>query len=357
MAAYLNRIATAVPANDVHDAFVRFADTLLTDARGQRLFRRMAERSQIEHRWSTLEPAPAGANAAIDTDGFYSRGAFPSTAERMKRYEADAPALALRAAEGLGLSPEERADVTHLIVTSCTGLSAPGLDLQLVEALGLRSSAERTMVGFMGCYAALSALKLARHVVRSEPEAKVLVVSLELCTLHLQETSDLEQVLTFLVFGDGAAAALVTAAPQGLELESFHAEVAPASADQITWKIRDLGFDMFLSGQVPASIRAALHDGRERILKGDRAEAFELWAVHPGGRTVLDAVEAAFALPPQALDASREVLRQFGNMSSATVLFVLKTLLDHPAEPGARGCAMAFGPGLTAETMLFSQAG
>ena len=357
MAAYLNRIGAAVPANDVHDAFVRYADTLLTDERSRRLFRRMAERSQIEHRWSTLQPAPPGANSGIDTDGFYRRGAFPSTAERMRRYEADAPALALRAAEGLALSAGERADITHLIVTSCTGLSAPGLDLQLAGALGLRPSVERTMVGFMGCYAALSALKLARHLVRSEPEAKVLVVSLELCTLHLQETADLEQVLTFLVFGDGAAAALVTAEPLGLELESFHAEVASAAADQITWKIRDLGFDMFLSGQVPASIRAALQDGGERILKGDPAEAFDLWAVHPGGRTVLDAVEAAFALPPQALGASRAVLRQFGNMSSATVLFVLKTLLDHPAEPGARGCAMAFGPGLTAETMLFSQAG
>ncbi len=357
MAAYLNRIATAVPDNDVHDAFVRFADTLLTDRRSQLLFRRMVERSQIEHRWSSLHPAPLGANAAIDTDGFYRRGAFPSTAERMKRYETDAPPLALKAAEGLQLSPGEREQVTHLIVTSCTGLSAPGLDLQLVEALGLNPSVERTMVGFMGCYAAISALKLARHVVRSEPEAKVLVVSLELCTLHLQETSNLEQVLTFLVFGDGAAAALVTAEPTGLELESFHAEVATASADQITWKIRDMGFDMYLSGQVPASIRGALGEGRERILKGAAVQSFDLWAVHPGGRTVLDAVEAAFTLPPKALDASREVLRKFGNMSSATVLFVLKTLLDHPAERGARGCAMAFGPGLTAETMLFNQAG
>lgn len=357
MAAYLNRIATAVPENDVHDAFVRFADTLLTDRRSQLLFRRMAERSQIEHRWSGLTPAPLGANAAIDLDGFYCRGAFPTTAERMKRYEAEAPVLALKAAEGLELSDDERNDITHLIVTSCTGLSAPGLDLQLTHALGLRPSVERTMVGFMGCYAGLSALKLARHVVRSDPEAKVLVVSLELCTLHMQETSELEQVLTFLVFGDGAAAALVTAEPRGLELESFHAEVASDSADQITWKIRDLGFDMFLSGQVPASIRGALTAGRDRILRGDEVDAFDLWAIHPGGRTVLDAVEAAFTLPPKALDASREVLRRFGNMSSATVLFVLKALLDHPAEPGARGCAMAFGPGLTAETMLFSQAG
>jgi alpha-pyrone synthase len=355
MAAYLNRIATAVPQNDVHDAFVSFADTLLTDRRSQVLFRRMADRSQIEHRWSGLLPAPLGANAAIDADGFYSRGAFPSTADRMRRYETEAPPLALRAVAGLELDDGERAGVSHLIVTSCTGFSAPGLDLQIVASLGLKPSVERTLVGFMGCYAAISALKLARHIVRSEPDAKVLVVSLELCTLHLQETSNLEQVLTFLVFGDGCAAALVTAEPQGLSLDSFHAEVAPGSADQITWNVRDQGFDMFLSGGVPGSIGKAIGAGRDAILGGAQTGDIDLWAIHPGGRSVLDAVEAAFALPPKALQASREVLRRFGNMSSATVLFVLKALMEDPT-PGTRGCAMAFGPGLTAETMLFSQA-
>jgi predicted naringenin-chalcone synthase len=357
MAAYLNRIATAVPKYDVHEPFVRFAETLLPDPRTQRLFRRMAERSQIEHRFSAFGPAPSTANAGIDIDGFYCRGSFPATGDRMRRYETDAPALGLRAAEGLALDEDERAAITHLIVTTCTGFSAPGIDHQIAQGLGLRPSVERTLIGFMGCYAAISALKLARHIVRSEPEAKVLVVSLEICTLHLKESADLEEVLTFLVFGDGCAAALITADPVGLELQSFHAEVMPDAADQITWHIGDLGFDMHLSGQVPSSIGRALDAGRERILGGADPGDFELWAIHPGGRTVLDAVETAFALPPQALAASREVLRGYGNMSSATVLFVLKSLLETPVQEGARGCAMAFGPGLTAETMLFSQAG
>jgi alpha-pyrone synthase len=356
MAAYLNRIATAVPDHDVHEAFVAFADTLLTDRRSQVLFRRMAERSQIEHRYSTVEPRPLSANASLDTDGFYCRGAFPTTAQRMQRFEEKAPALALKAARGLDLTDEERDAVTHVIVTTCTGFAAPGLDLQLVEGLGLKPQVERTLVGFMGCYAAINALKLARHIVRSESEAKVLVVSLELCTLHLQETSDLEQVLSFLVFADGCAAALITSEATGLELESFHAEMIPEASDQITWNIRDHGFDMYLSGQVPGSIRHALGGTQGRILKDAPVEDFDLWAIHPGGRTVLDAVEAAFSLPANALSASREVLRKFGNMSSATVLFVLKAMLDAPVEKGARGCAMAFGPGLTAETMLFSQA-
>ncbi len=316
----------------------------------------MAERSQIEHRFSTVQPRPLGSNAELDTDGFYCRGAFPSTAQRMQRFEERAPALALKAARGLDLTDAERDSITHVIVTTCTGLAAPGLDLQLVGGLGLKPSVERTVVGFMGCYAAINALKLARHAVRSEPGAKVLVVSLELCTLHLQETSELEQVLSFLVFGDGCAAALVSAEAKGLELESFHAEMVPSAADQITWNIRDHGFDMYLSGQVPGSIRHALAGSQGRILREAQVEDFDLWAIHPGGRTVLDAVEAAFSLPANALSASREVLRQFGNMSSATVLFVLKSLLDSPQAKGARGCAMAFGPGLTAETMLFSQA-
>jgi len=350
--AYVNRIATAVPPNDIHQAFAAYAEGLLPDFRQRRLFRRMAERSQIDQRWSCLRAADPGANMALDTEGFYRPGAFPSTAQRMRLFEAKAPDLAIQALDGLELG-ERASKITHLIITCCTGFAAPGLDLQIAARLGLNPSVERTIVGFMGCYAAISALKLSRHIVRSEPKAQVLVVSLELCTLHLQETENIEQALTFLVFGDGCAAALITAEPQGLSLDSFHAEVAQDSQEQITWNIRDQGFDMFLSGQVPTSIGRALKTGQGKILDGDEPEAIDMWAVHPGGRTVLDAVEIAYALPPKALAASREVLSRFGNMSSATVLFVLKALMQGPTE-GRRGCALAFGPGLTAETMLFS---
>jgi predicted naringenin-chalcone synthase len=351
--AYVNRIATAVPPHDVHGTFVGFAQTLLEDRRHRVLFERMAQRSQITHRWSSLVPG-TDPDRSVDAEGFYTRGRFPSTAERMRRYEIEAPRLARQAVDRLELGDRAR-EVTHVIVTSCTGYAAPGLDLMLVQACGLDPSVERTVVGFMGCYAAISALKLARHIVRSEPGARVLVVSIELCTLHLQETQELEQVLTFLVFGDGCAAALVSAEPEGLALERFHALLAPETADQITWNIGDLGFDMFLSGRVPGAIGDALRSGAERILPGTTAEAIDVWAVHPGGRSVLDAVETALELAPSALAASREVLRRYGNMSSATVLFVLEALMRE-SRPGARGCAMAFGPGLTAETMLFSVA-
>ena len=354
--AYINRIATAVPPHDVHAAFVHFARSMFgNDWRKSALFRRMAERSGIEHRYSCLAPAADPDGRAVDADAFYVRGGFPDTAARMRAFEAHAPALGAAAIERLGLGAE-RDRISHLLITCCTGFSAPGLDLELVERCCLPSSVERTMIGFMGCYAAINALKLARHIVRSDPAARVLVLNLELCTLHLQETKDIEQILSFLLFGDGCAACLVTAEPEGAALDSFRALLVPDTRDLITWTIRESGFDMVLSGQVPAAIRDGLRARTDEILAGSPASSIDLWAVHPGGRSVLDAVERAFDLAPAALASSREVLRRYGNMSSATVMFVLDALLRSPIR-GAAGCAMSFGPGMVAETMLFRAIG
>jgi predicted naringenin-chalcone synthase len=350
--AYVNRIATAVPSYDVHDTFLRFAKSLLChDRRRLELFRRMVEISGVEHRYSCLAPAADPDGPALDADGFFVRGEFPSTATRMRLFEAHAPALAAAAVERLQLG-RERHNITHLLITSCTGFSAPGLDLELVERCGLPSSVERTMIGFMGCYAAINALKLARHIVRSEPAARVLVLNLELCTLHLRETTNLEEMLSFLLFGDGCAACLVTADATGVALESFRAVLVPNTRDLITWHIRESGFSMVLSGKVPATIQEALRAATDEILVGAAVPSIDLWAVHPGGRTILDAVERAFGLPPAVLSTSRDILRRYGNMSSATVMFVLEGLL-RSAPSGATGCGMSFGPGLIAETMQF----
>jgi predicted naringenin-chalcone synthase len=349
--AYVNRIATAVPRHDVHKTFLRFADTLLSRTMRSGVFERMAKRAGIDHRYSVLEPAPDANGPVVDAEGFYRRSDFPSTGKRMRCFEAHAPHLAAEAVRRLALGGEAER-ITHLVVTCCTGLSAPGLDLEIVERCGLRPGLERTFIGFMGCYAAINALKVARHIVRSEPEARVLVVNLELCTLHLQETQDLEKILSFLLWGDGCAAALVTAEPKGFELLDFHTVVTPESRALITWNVGDQGFDMVLSGQVPAAIQTALAHCSNEILAGTKTSEVDLWAVHPGGRTVLDAVERALDLPQGALASSREVLRRFGNMSSATVMFVLEALLG-VARRGDLGCGMSFGPGLVAETMRF----
>jgi alpha-pyrone synthase len=345
--ACLNRIATAVPEHDVHDAFVVFAEKMLADPRLRAVFRRMVIRADIAHRYSFLDPQQGSRPfSRHDAHEFYRLGNFPNTARRMELFEQSAPVLMRKAVDRLALSEEERAGITHVLVTCCTGLYAPGLDFEIVDHLGLSPSVERTMVGFMGCYAAINALKLARHIVRSDPKAGVVMLNLELCTLHFQETQELEQVLSFLVFADGAAASLITAREQGFALDSFKALTVPETRGLITWKIRGLGFDMLLSGQVPGELARALREGE--LMR----DGIDLWAVHPGGRSILDAVEKGLELPTDALAASREVLSCFGNMSSATVMFVLQRIMEQ-ARPGQRGCAISFGPGLTAETMRF----
>jgi alpha-pyrone synthase len=351
--AYINRIGAAVPDYDVHQKFVDYAPRLLTNPRSKRLFTRMAERAQIEHRYSYIKPDPAP--DALDCNNFYRQGNFPDTQARMRFYEDHAFELAGQALQDMRFETCKDG-ITHLIVVSCTGFYAPGLDLQIIERFELDPAVERTTVGFMGCYAAINALKLARHIVRAEPDAKVIVLNLELCTIHLQEVDDLEQVLSFLMFADGCSASLITAEPNGIELLGFRAEVAPKSFDQITWRIGQLGFDMHLSGRVPHTIAEALPGSIQSILGQRQPEEIALWAVHPGGRSVLDAVERVLGLRDGDLRYSREVLKNFGNMSSATVMFILKQMLkDAPA--CALGCALAFGPGLTTESMLFRMAG
>jgi alpha-pyrone synthase len=350
--AYLNQIATAVPDNDVHSKFVDYAPTLLSEQRDRALFKRMAEKAEIKHRYSFLKPHPD--EIRLDADDFYRRGAFPDTEIRMRFYERHAFSLAKRALDQLDFTALKDS-ITHLIFTTCTGFYAPGIDLQVVEHYGLNSSVERTILGFMGCYAGLNALKLARHIVRSEPLSKVAILNLELCTIHLQETDDLQQVLSFLIFADGCSASLVSAKPVGIELQSFTSTIIPESADQITWRIGVLGFNMVLLGRVPLTITKGLPSHLSRILGGGRPEDIGHWAVHPGGRTILDAVQKSIDLPDDMLRPSRDVLRRFGNMSSATVMFVLKEMLQ-PGTAAGGGCAMAFGPGLTVESMIFQTA-
>jgi alpha-pyrone synthase len=346
--AYINRIGTAVPPFDVHRKFADFASSILSRKETRKIFRRMTERGQIDHRFSFLQPALD--ETCFDTNGFYRRGKFPDTSVRMSFFERHAPALAAQALENIDLS-SFKDEVTHLIVACCTGFYAPGLDIDIVKQFGLRSTVERTIVGFMGCYAAVSALKLARHIVRSQPGAKVIVVNIELCTIHLQEVDDLEQMLCFYIWGDGCSACLVSAEASGIELRDFQSTVIGQGADQMAWRIGLQGFDMALSGKVPQTLARALRGNIGSILGGSRVRDIDLWAIHPAGRSILDAVGSAIELDDEALSCSRDVLRRFGNMSSATITFVLKAMMDRKL--GGLGCGMAFGPGRTAESMTF----
>ena len=311
----------------------------------------MAARSGIGHRWSILPPGEDG-GSPVDRGGFYAVSPLPGTGERMRLYASAAPDLAIEAIEALA-GQVELDTITHLVVASCTGFVAPGIDQIIARRIGLAHSVERLLVGFMGCYAAVAALRSARHIVRSDRAARVLVVTVELSTLHLQEARELEPLLAMLQFGDGAAAALVTADPIGFALEAPFATTLPDSIELIRWDITDRGFAMHLSGEVPGRIAAGLADPEFALAATGGADPGEVdgWAVHAGGRSILDAVERALHLPPDALATSRSVLEEVGNMSSATLMFVLARLLKAPRIE--RGVALAFGPGLAAEGFRF----
>ncbi len=351
--AFLNAIGSAVPGYDVHQLFISWASAQLGTAHERNLFRRMATQSGIEHRWSVLQERDTGAASPVSPGGFYAGATQAGTGERMEIYEREAPVLALAAIDALARRVE-LGGISHLVVASCTGFVAPGIDQLVAEALGL-PGVERTLVGFMGCYAAVAALRTARHIVRSEPAARVLVVTVELSTLHLQRETEVEPLLAMLQFGDGAAAALVTGQPTGFSLERPFAVTLPESAALVRWTIEDTGFRMHLSGEVPGRIATALAEPQVRstVLGSATVGDYDCWAVHAGGRSILKAVERGLGLDERSLYASHDVLARFGNMSSATLMFVLERLLEDPI--ALRGVALAFGPGLAAEGFEFQR--
>ena len=349
--ACINAIGCAVPKQDIHSAFIGWAENQLGDSRDRAIFARMAGRSGIDHRWSVLPVSEAG-GSPVDPGGFYA-DVLPPTSQRMQLYAQWAPMLAMDAIDRL----REQASIdgiTHLVVASCTGFVAPGIDQIIAQGIGL-PGVERTLIGFMGCYAAVAAIRTARHIVRSQPDAQVLVVTVELSSLHFQHDVQIERLLAMLQFGDGAAAALVSARDDGIAIEQPFSIAVKDTADLIRWDVGDNGFVMHLSGAVPGHIQAALGDAdvRAQIVGGDDPSAIDCWAVHAGGRSILDAVEHGMGLDADALAISRNVLKRFGNMSSATLMFILRDMLERPA--GEQGVALAFGPGLAAEGFRFER--
>ncbi|HRQ00726.1 MAG TPA: type III polyketide synthase, partial [Terrimesophilobacter sp.] len=280
----------------------------------------------------------------------------PSTRERNELYAAEGGALFVSAAravcDGIDVSR-----VTHVITVSCTGFFAPGPDYLIARELGLRAGVQRYHLGFMGCYASMPALRLAKQLCDADPSALVLVVSVELCTLHVRSSSDPDQIIAASIFSDGAGAVLVQSEPVagvGCSLDLFDSVVTPVGESDMAWTIGNEGFEMVLSSYVPKIIGEYIESALEPLLShGAGVPDIEHWAIHPGGRSILDRVETALGLSESQLVPSRDTLRDFGNMSSATVLFVLGHILG-TAQPGERICAMAFGPGLTVESGLMT---
>ena len=286
---------------------------------------------------------------------------FPTVQQRMGLYRQHAVELSEKAVRNcLGqVTGVALKDLTHLITVSCTGMYAPGLDIELVERLGLASNIQRTAVNFMGCYAAFNAIKLADAICKADTRAKVMLVCTEICTIHFQKHDEPDHLVSNALFGDGAAAVLMQGQPcqeVSLELQSFHCDLAPAGKREMAWHIGDTGFEMTLSSYVPDLIKSGIKQLTERLLEGLKTTFSEikLYAIHPGGRRILEVIEQELGMTRNDNRFAYQVLQEFGNMSSATVLFVLKALMESltRAEQNEPVLSFAFGPGLTLESML-----
>ncbi len=359
MTARIVSIGTALPDTRVAQSTLRdlFAAQPGFDRKSQRLVGAAFDAAAIDTRHVVL---PQLAGAAVD--GLAVRDGdtllMPPTGARNDEYRRAAPPLFAAAARAaLRDSPYDASSVTHVVTVSCTGMFAPGPDYHLVRDLDLPVTVERYHLGFIGCAAAIPALRLAARIVGDDAAAVVLVVCCELCSLHWQTSSHPDQIVAASVFADGAGAAIVTSAdgsPDGLDLEGFATHVTDDGEKDMAWTVGDSGFEMTLTPQVPRIIGREITAIAADVL-GDLAD-IDAWAVHPGGRSILDRVDSALDLDAAALAPSREVLRAHGNMSSATLLFILRDLLaDAALADGGRVAALAFGPGLTVEAATLTR--
>ncbi len=371
-------IATAVPSTVLAQEQVRdvFAGQPGLSRLGRRLVGSVFDASAIARRHTVIEEL-GGARTA--TAEFYDAQAgtilTPATGARNAKYTREVrPLLLGAAARAIEEAPGiDRADITHVITVSCTGFFAPGPDYVVVRDLGLAPSTRRLHVGFMGCYGAFPALRAAVSTCLAEPDATVLVVCAELCSLHLRSSEDPDTILASSVFADGAAAAVISArpAPSGstvLEVDAQETVLTDGGDDDMAWTIGDLGFEMVLSSYVPRILEEQI-DGALRplldLLPAPRVTDWaqiDGWAIHPGGRAILDRVQRAIGLSDAQMAPSRAVLHDYGNMSSATILFILRRILSGDSEESRltptvaeRVAAMAFGPGLTVESALFTK--
>jgi predicted naringenin-chalcone synthase len=364
-------IGIASPQHGIaqRDAAVLAGTLAGSGATRERTLSAIYRQTQIDQRGSVLLEPPGDQPflqsffpPALDADD-----AGPTTAERMARYAAEAGPLAITAAErALARADVMATQITHLVTCSCTGFATPGVDLELCRVLGLPADVARTHIGFMGCHGAFNALRAADAFASTRPDAVVLVVCVELCSLHFQYGAAADSIVANSIFADGAGAVVgrsATAADcRGWRLVDQFSAVVPDTADQMGWTIGDHGFAMTFSAEVPGSIAGPLPGLIDTLLARRSLSRTDVthWAVHPGGPRVLSAVEAALGLSPACLAASRGVLAEHGNMSSSTILFILERLFAAEGQPSRRNTAaaetcmaMAFGPGLTAELALF----
>ena len=365
MTVWIHRIDTLLPDfSFAQEAAMAKMQEWARDEREKRLVRAVYRNSGIERRHSVLRNYDGEGEGAFfrrEADGTL-RG--PGTAARNDIFAAESREMAVRLARkilpgGPGFGP---GDVTHVVTVSCTGFYNPGPDYYIVRELGMSGATQRYHLGFMGCYAAFPALRMAAQFCTADPSAVVLVMCIELCSIHIRLSGAEDNLLANSLFADGVAAAVVSArvpppnAP-ACRLGEFRSALVPAGEQDMTWRIGDEGFDIALSSYVPKIIGGNIRGVVEPALAGAGMTLpdIDLWAIHPGGKSIVDQVQRTLGLSPEKVSASRDVLRRCGNMSSATILFVLEEILRRQAgRRESRVCAVAFGPGLTVELATLS---
>lgn len=326
----------------------------------RRLLKSVYNATGIEHRYSVLDDYVKNP-AEFEFFPNNPDAPYPSTSARMKLYKDNALQLALKAIKNCLASFNDfnLKNITHLITISCTGMYAPGIDIEIVQQLNLNSTTKRTAINFMGCYGAVNGIKVAEGICRADSQAKVLVIAVELCSIHFQKSMNLDNIISNAIFSDGAACVLIEANPSQhkyLSLENFYCDLLPQSQQEMAWHISDNGFDIVLSSYVPNVIQMGIKKFVERLLANHHLSQSQLnlYAIHPGGIKILQACEEALNITKLDNKYSYEILRNFGNMSSATILFVLKAIWDDLESRNDQKniFSCAFGPGLTLEAMI-----
>ena len=278
---------------------------------------------------------------------------FPDTRKRMDTYFENALPLSMKAIESGRINTD---GITHLITVTCTGLQAPGLDIQLLNHLKIEQGVERYGIQFMGCYAAIPAMRLAKSICESKPESKILIVCLELCTLHFQKEPTADNLLANCLFADGCAAAMVSSEKGDeacYEIKNSFSAIIDEGKNDMAWHAGIFGFEMKLSQHIPAILQKHIVKLRASLEKALGKEINANWefAIHPGGKGIVESIGKAFALEKQKLETSLSVLRNYGNMSSPTILFVLKEFMNKGFEENQEILSLAFGPGLSYEAI------
>ncbi len=340
--------------------------------RQKRKLKLMYAKSGIDTRYSVIPDFSSSMEERFFFPKTNDLEPFPTIEYRMEYFNKMALPLCIEAIEDCIKEKINKKQITHLITVSCTGLSAPGLDIDIVQHLQLSENINRTSINFMGCYAAIHALKQADYICKSEPDAVVIIICIELCTIHFQKMDTEDNLTANLLFADGAAAALIVPDSyaeknklNGFGIKKFHSQISLTGKNDMAWRLTSTGFLMTLSSYIPQLIEKGFNFFFNTAIRELELTKKDIthWAIHPGGRKILEVIQKELALENKNLESSYRVLKNYGNMSSPTVLFVLKDIWDTKdlSQTLSKGedfnnkeltfCA-AFGPGLTMESVI-----